>query len=43
MPYRCVKCGEPIEEGDESIWIRHQHFHLNCHYINYDCEPDYSD
>jgi len=41
MPYKCVKCGEPIEEGDESIWIKYQHYHLNCHYMSYDVEREY--
>jgi hypothetical protein len=41
MPYKCVKCGGLIEEGEESIWIKHQHYHLNCHYMSYDGELEY--
>jgi DNA-directed RNA polymerase subunit RPC12/RpoP len=32
MPYRCVKCGKLIEDGEEAVWIRYQRYHLNCHY-----------
>lgn len=31
MTYRCIKCGELIEPGEESVWDRYEHYHVSCH------------